>query len=432
MDLYKGNPMEENKRKNFTSSLKKISKFFGLLAVSIFMLSFAKISFAQGLPSSQPAPALNCSITANCLEVRQLHKETQRQIKQFIDKDFVRHQNWMKTTFWEKYLLPALMEMTSQISTTQSATIAQKSSIADGQIAGETINAGREIIFEGETRYNVDKETGLCTSISTTTDMNASSGDARVAAEGISEGVAASSTNRTGTANTPISYTNQQIALICEGANPNNSALSAMCEDYEQNSDSVSFNELLSQITIRVNHGGEATPEQTALVNGVRAMFNERGPLPNLNSETIKTVMPSVVAIRSPLAQSNLASKCYVGTLTDNFVDSEKDMSPEMIAHLESQGLTEDQVKDFGASPNAQMQNAGLRFLSPDFSSGLIKNKANVIRENLVVQSMQNTVEFNILEQQHCSELMSALALSNTLQNSIGDLSGRIATLGTR
>ncbi len=424
--------MKENKRTDSIWSLKKISQFFGILAVFFFILAFANISFAQGLPSSQPAPALNCSITANCLEVRQLHKETQRQIKRFIDNDFVRHQNWMKTTFWERYLLPALMEMTSQISTTQSATIAQKSSIADGQIAGETINAGREIIFEAETRYNVDEETGLCTSISTTSDLNASSADADVAAESISESIVASSINRTGTANTPISYTNQQIALICERANPNNSALTAMCEDYERNNDSVSFNEILNQASIRVNHGGEATPEQTALVSGVRAMFNERGPLPNVSSETIKTVMPSVVAIRSPLAQSNLASKCYVGTLSDNFVDAETDMSPEMIAHLESQGLTEDQIKDFGASPNAQMQNANLRFLSPDFSIGLVKNEANVIRENLVVQSLQNTVEFNILEQQHCSELMSALALSKTLQNSIRGLSGRIATLGTQ
>ncbi len=371
---------------------------------------------------------LVCSLLATCDQVHLLHCETQRKIKEFITADFERHKNWMRDDFWNEHMLPALMEMTSQMSTMQMESVEQESTLTDAQIAGETVNAGRQALAEAQRRFQVDEESGLCTTISTTAGMNAAQENARVATTQAAASITASGANRTGTANTPIEYTNQQIADICEAYDPNDSALTAMCADYERNGDAVTFSQLLNQLSIPVNFGGEATDAQRTLVSGTNAIFNQR-PLPTVNSDTVKSVMPALMEARGHMAQTNLASRCYLNTFADTFVEDGQEMAPEMVAHLESLGLTPGQIEDRGASMRSQMQNAVMRTNNPDFNVGLIGTRENTQREGLAVQSLQTSSLFSLLEQQHCSELMSALMLTNTLGEFRGEVTGRIQTI---
>lgn len=392
-----------------------------------------------GIPGLPGVPGLgggafNCSLIASCPEVEVLHRETRRQIKRFIDQDFSRHKNWMTTDFWEDHLLPALMEMTSQMSTTQMETVEQQSTLTDAQIAAETVNSARQVTAEAQRRYQVDEPEGLCTSISTTVDMNATEEDSYVAVTQAADAVLASGANRAGTGSAPQIYNSQQIEFICATHDPNSASLDAMCTSYFEARDSggenaaVQFSELLNSNNIPVSlTDGEATPEQRTLVRTVQNMYGR--PFPPVNERTARSVMPTLMEARGHIAQNNLAARCYLNTFADTMTSEDAEQSPQMVAHLQGLGFTDEQIGDMGNSLHTQMQNAKYRVNNPDYNIGLIGTRENTLREGLFVQSLQTSSLFNILEQQHCSELMSALMLSNTLNGVRGDLSGRIRTL---
>lgn len=355
--------------------------------------------------------ACTCGALVTCSASSCLHKETRKQVKDFIDKEFENHQDWIEKTWWEENLLPALQAMTEQINAGQQQVVATDSAVQTTNMQRNNALATQEQV--ADVSHEISPSDGLCEALSGNVNVVGAQIAAADTAERAVQHAEENFSGTPGSANEPgrIADLNARALIEClpqyRAQYPD-----AQCDD------TVKY----TSATEAINQDGQVSPNATTAtsqaINQFVAGFAPP-PATSYNADVFSNNRAARLAWqnrRSLNAAASIAARCYMKAVAGNTVAEGSDWTDQQKAAMRELGMSDQDMEAFPF--NAQNHRRFLTMVSNSTARGeaLIDTQENAQRVALVTQGSNMPILYDMLEQSLCSEMMTSLMLNTVTQ----------------
>ncbi|PZQ49128.1 MAG: hypothetical protein DI551_00310 [Micavibrio aeruginosavorus] len=424
-------------------------------------LALALVAFLIGGGANSAKAQFCCgevsACDGNCTTISQ--QQTEGTI-QHVHDEFTNHREWLIKTFFEQNILPALMLMTEQLTTTAMQQVMIIGSFLDAKHQLETQRLFQELMARAHKDYHPSE--GMCTFGTITRSLAASDRNTDLSAMAFSNRVIqrellSGDTLAGGSqAADTLSRINQYREIYCSTSD-NGNGLQPLCPagsvDSTRINNDISYTNLVDEpLTLKLDLTAEGDPDHDANLHAQTISANEEDLFALASNLYAHRVAPSValkfltnqageptdlarnyMAIRAIAAKRSVASNSFAA-IASMKSQGEKEVEPYLYAIMKEMGVQSDVEieKLLGDRPSyfAQMEILTKKlYQNPNFYTELYDKPANVERKTVAMQAIELMQRRDMYRSVLRSEATLSVMLETALMEQQDALSNEIRQL---
>lgn len=433
--------------------LKNVSLLFATLLICVTTLVTSNTStIAQGKyeifprdPKGQPVTK-SCGGVCNCTCQKPI-ENNHIKIRAHVTDEFIKHRNWMIDEFFTKHILPAMMLMTSQLSTVGVQQINMIGTFFDAKHQMETQRLMQQMM--AETHKNYQPSEGLCeigtnvrslASSARRSDLTHIAYATRVTNRQLRNGDVVSS----GEENSDIISRIEMFKKTYCSVKDNSDGLNLLCGKSgpkDRINKDINFTRTLgNKLTLDMDllGGGAPTPDQEDVFSLTSNLFAHR-VLPPIPGEILGTAdgKPREEAhrymdLRSVAAKRSVAQNSISAMIAEK-TKGDKEVAPFLKKLVTELGVKDEDVEFLvGKEPSYFAQMEVLTkdiYQNPVFFTELYDKPANVLRKGATIRALNLMQERDLYESQLRSEAILAVILETMIAEEHNRVSSTLADL---